>query len=85
VLSVTDTSLSLKEKNVIFPVSTIGSIRTKHSAGNNILIGSVIGTTTLAIFRGCERMVMILIKPQVREPHSGLSLGYLLELQLEDY
>ena len=49
VLSVTDTSLSLKEKNVIFRVSTIGSIRTKHSAGNNILIGSVIGTTTLAI------------------------------------
>ena len=49
VLSVTDTSLRLKEKNVIIPVSAIGSIRTKHSAGNNILIGSVIGTTTMAI------------------------------------
>jgi hypothetical protein len=49
VAAVTDTSLQLKENPAIIPVNTIGSVRTKHSAGNNTLIGSVIGASTMAI------------------------------------
>ena len=49
VASVTDTSLQLRGKDHSIPVSTIGSIRTKHSAGNNILIGALIGTTSMTI------------------------------------
>jgi hypothetical protein len=49
VLSVTDTSLRLTEKTDNIRISSIGMIRTKHSAGNNILIGSVIGISTMAI------------------------------------
>ena len=45
VLSLTDTSLQMKEKTGNIPVSSIGMIRTKHSAGNNVLIGSLIGTS----------------------------------------
>src|ERR1044071_4020910 len=51
VFAITDTSLQIKgEKSLpAIPVSNIGSIRTKHSAGNNILIGSLLGTSTMAI------------------------------------
>ncbi|HYK44213.1 MAG TPA: hypothetical protein VEV83_03535 [Parafilimonas sp.] len=49
VLSATDTSLQLKEKTTSILVRNIGSIRTKHSAGNNMLVGSIIGTTTFAV------------------------------------
>lgn len=45
VLMVTDTSLQLKGKpeTIIIPVRKIGSIKTKRSPGNNILIGSLAG------------------------------------------
>ena len=51
VFAVTDTSLLLIGKNapVNIPVGEIGSIRTKHSAANNLLIGAGIGATTFAI------------------------------------
>jgi len=49
VLSATDTSLQLKGLTMSIPVRNIGSIRTKHSAGNNVLIGSIVGTCTIGI------------------------------------
>lgn len=51
VITATDTSLQLEGKStpVDIPVRRIGFIKTKHSMGNNLLIGSVIGATTLAI------------------------------------
>lgn len=51
VFTVTDSSVSLvgKKAPVNIPVSVIGSIKTKHSVGNNILIGSIAGATTFAI------------------------------------
>lgn len=51
VLAVTDTILQLEGKNgmVYIDVRTIGLIKTKRSEGNNVLIGSLVGLTTLAI------------------------------------
>ena len=50
VLKVTDTSLQLKGKSApIISVRSIGSIKTKHSAGNNILIGSIVGASSMVI------------------------------------
>jgi hypothetical protein len=51
VFTVTDTSLQLKGKSVPvnIPVRSIGFIKTKHSAGNNVLIGSIVGVSSLAI------------------------------------
>ena len=51
VLSVTDTSLHLKESRraVIIPVQNIGLIKTRRSAGHNVLLGSLIGLTVGAI------------------------------------
>ncbi|MBF2708469.1 hypothetical protein [Flavobacterium soyangense] len=52
VLSVNDTILQLQEKNgsVDIDIRTIGFIKTKHSAGNNMLFGSLIGLTVGVIF-----------------------------------
>jgi len=50
VLNITDTSLQLEGKSPVdIPVDSIGSIKTKHSAGNNLLIGSIIGASSVAI------------------------------------
>jgi hypothetical protein len=51
VFAVTDTSLQLEAKPtpLNFPVQRIGFIKTKRSGGNNVLIGSAIGVSTLAI------------------------------------
>ena len=51
VYTTTDSSLLLEVNNqfITVPVSNIGQIKTKHSAGNNMLISSVIGVTTFAI------------------------------------
>lgn len=51
ILSISETSLQLNRKgeSVKIPVSSIGSIKTKRSAGNNVLIGAVTGATTMAI------------------------------------
>ena len=51
ILSISETSLQLNRKgeSVEIPVSSIGSIKTKRSAGNNVLIGAVIGATSMAI------------------------------------
>lgn len=51
VLAVKDTILQLEGKNgmVDIDVKTIGLIKTKRSEGNNVLIGSLVGLTTLAI------------------------------------
>ena len=49
VLSATDTSVQLIREPTSILVRDIGSIRTKHSSGNNILIGSAIGASTMAI------------------------------------
>src|SRR4051794_31973998 len=48
-LAVTDTSLQLKGEPVDIPVRNIGFIKTKRSAGNNVLVGSVIGAFTGAV------------------------------------
>ncbi|WP_047245640.1 hypothetical protein [Maribacter thermophilus] len=51
IYSITETSLQLYRKEVFFeiPVSNIGSIRTKRSAGNNILVGAATGATSMAV------------------------------------
>lgn len=51
VLAVTDNSLQIKGKKgpMNIDVSSIGLIKTKRSAGNNLLIGSVIGASAMAI------------------------------------
>lgn len=49
--SFSDTSLQLYRKGepVEIPVSNIGSIKTKRSAGNNVLYGAVTGAGTMAV------------------------------------
>lgn len=51
VLKVTDTTLVLKKNTtaVVIPVSNIGLIKTKRSAGNNIIIGAAAGSIFGAI------------------------------------
>jgi hypothetical protein len=51
ILSISDTSLQLyrKGESVRIPVSSIGLIKTKRSAGNNVLIGAATGAATMAI------------------------------------
>lgn len=50
VLTVTDTSLQLQGKSVVdIPAHSIGSIKTRHSGGNNVLVGSIIGMSSMAI------------------------------------
>ena len=51
ILSISETSLQLNRnrKSVKIPVRSIGSIKTKHSAGNNVLVGAATGATTMAI------------------------------------
>jgi len=51
ILSISDTSLQLKGKREPMKISarSIGLIKTKHSGGNNILIGAATGATFLAI------------------------------------
>jgi hypothetical protein len=51
ILSISETSLQLyrKGESVKVMVDGIGSIKTKHSAGNNVLIGAATGATTMAI------------------------------------
>ncbi|SDI14792.1 hypothetical protein [Winogradskyella thalassocola] len=39
----------LKGKIISVPLSNIGKIKTKHSAGNNIVIGALIGGGSLAV------------------------------------
>jgi hypothetical protein len=50
ILTTTDTSLILQSgaKTVTIPLARIGTIKTKRSAGNNILVGSIIGTVVWA-------------------------------------
>ncbi len=52
IFSISDTSLQLKGKRepVIIAASSIGLIKTKHSGGNNVLMGAATGATALAIF-----------------------------------
>lgn len=51
VVTVTDTFLQLEQHSdtINIPARSIGSIRTRHSIGNNILIGSIIGVSSVAI------------------------------------
>ncbi|NEW78161.1 MAG: hypothetical protein GZ086_01800 [Gelidibacter sp.] len=51
ILSISDTSLQLNRKvaSAEIPVNSIGSIKTKRSAGHNVLKGAVIGASTMAI------------------------------------
>lgn len=51
ILSISDKSLQLlrKGESMNILVSSIGSIKTKHSAGNNFLIGAVSGASILGI------------------------------------
>ena len=51
ILSILETSLQLyrKGESVKVMVNGIGSIKTKHSAGINVLVGAAIGATTMAI------------------------------------
>ncbi len=50
-LAVTDKSLQIKGKKGIVDLDyrNIGLIKTKRSTGNNVLIGSVVGASTMAI------------------------------------
>ena len=51
ILSISETSLHLyrKGESVKVMVNGIGSIKTKHSAGNNVLVGATTGATIMAI------------------------------------
>ena len=51
ILSISDTLLQLKGKREPMKIAarSIGLIKTKHSGGNNVLIGAVSGATFLAI------------------------------------
>ena len=51
IFSISETSLQLKGKRepVIIAASSIGLIKTKHSGGNNVLMGAATGATGLAI------------------------------------
>jgi hypothetical protein len=51
ILSISETSLQLysKGESVSVMVDGIGSIKTKHSAGNNVLMGAATGATLIAI------------------------------------
>lgn len=51
IVSLTDSLLQLKRgaKDLQFSFNDIGTIKTKRSAGHNILVGAVIGATTFAI------------------------------------
>jgi hypothetical protein len=51
IISISETSFQLyrKGESVKVLISGIGSIKTKHSAGNNVLVGSAIGATTMAM------------------------------------
>ena len=51
ILSISETSLQLyrKGESVKVMVNGIGSIKTKHAAGNNVLVGAATGATTMAI------------------------------------
>lgn len=51
ILSISDTLLQLKGKREPMKITarSIGLIKTKHSGGNNVLIGAVSGATFLAI------------------------------------
>ena len=51
IVSITDSIIHLKrdKKSAKISMNYIGKIKTKRSAGNNILTGSVIGATTLGI------------------------------------
>ena len=48
ILSVSETSLQLDNYDII-PVSSIGFIKTKHSAGNNVLVGTLLLAAPVAI------------------------------------
>jgi len=54
IFSISDSYLQLnwKRASVKIPVSSIGSIKTKRSAGNNVLLGATVGATSLAILGG---------------------------------
>ena len=76
---VTDSSLLLIGKrapDTIF-VSHIGSVKTKHSAGNNLLIGSVIGAMSGAILGAASADPNNLIYPSTagEEAASGALIG----------
>lgn len=51
ILSMSETSLQLYKKgnSLTVPIGNIGSIKTKHSGGNNILIGAATGAAVMAI------------------------------------
>ncbi len=52
VTAVTDSSLTLKIKRattLLLAVKDIGSIKTKHSAGHNILVGAIVGGVPMAV------------------------------------
>lgn len=51
IYSIPGSSIELTRKNEVqeIPLNRIGSIRTKHSAGNNVLIGAAIGGSVMAV------------------------------------
>jgi hypothetical protein len=51
ILSISDSTLVLngKKESIKIPANTIGLIKTKHSGGNNVLVGAASGATILGI------------------------------------
>ena len=51
ILSISETSLQLNKKgnSLTVPLANIGSIKTKHSGGNNVLIGAATGAAVMAV------------------------------------
>ena len=51
IFSISETTLQLNKKgeSMKIPLSSIGSIKTKHSSGNNILVGAASGAATMAL------------------------------------
>jgi len=64
ILSISETSLHLyrKGESVKVMVNGIGSIKTKHSAGNNVLVGAVTGATIMAILGAAVGPFFLLTK-----------------------
>jgi hypothetical protein len=58
IISISEESLqlSINKGYIEIPVSNIGSIKTKRSAGNNILIGAAVGTATAVILSDATSM-----------------------------
>lgn len=74
ILSISETSLQLSRngKPIKIMVNDIGSIKTKHSVANNLVVGTVIGATVMAFIGAASARSDNYI---IRTPGSGAVAG----------